>query len=251
VVEQSSSPQGKPERVFRVFETPQERFTAGRRFVRDVALPVACVALRVRVIIHEMERYLPKDAPAIVIMNHSGGIDPLIMMKTIRPRFLQTMTKIENYDLPIFNTFMRLWGAYPVTRGEVDRRALDFTLQLLRQGELVLIAPEGTRQPTMIEAKDGLAYLAVKAGVPIVPVGLEGTRTFFSNLKRLRRTDVNVRFGQPFRLKTGGKSRVSRETLGTMTRETMYQLAKLVPESQRGVYTDLSQATTEFLEFIE
>lgn len=241
----------KAERTFRVFETPQERFTTGRRFIRGFVLPAACFLLRVRVTVHDMERYLPKTGPAIVIMNHSGGIDPLILMMTIKPRFLQTMTKIENYDLPIFSQFMRLWGAYPVLRGEVDRRALDFTLKLLEQGHLALIAPEGTRQPAMIEAKDGLAYLAVKAGVPIVPVGLEGTRQFFPNLKRLKRTDVIVRFGQPFRLKTGGKTRVGRETLSQMTRETMYQLARLVPPAQRGVYADLSQATTETLEFVE
>lgn len=244
-------PPPKTERVFRVFETPQENFTPGRRFIRDIGLPLACFVLRVRVKVHDMECYLPKEGPAIVIMNHSGGIDPLMLMMAIRPRFLQTMTKIENYDLPLFSNFMRIWGAYPVSRGEVDRRALEFTLKLLEQGHLALIAPEGTRQPAMIEAKDGLAYLAVKAGVPIVPVGLEGTRNFFPNLKRLRLTEVNVRFGQPFRLKTGGKTRVGRETLGTMTRETMYQLAKLVPVEMRGVYADLSQATTETLEFVE
>lgn len=237
-----------PERVYRVFDHDQSRYIHGRRFIRGFLLPTLARVLRLTVEVQGMEAAIPKSGPAIVIMNHRGGIDPLLLMWKIRPRYLCTMSKVENFDLPIFNTLMRLWGAYPVLRGEVDRRALEFTLKLLAQGNLVLIAPEGTRQPDMIAAKDGLAYLATKANVPIVPVGFENTREFPANLKRYRPTHVTARFGKPFRFRTTGK-RLPRETLSQMTREAMYQLAALVPEANRGVYGDLTLSTTDTLDF--
>ena len=69
----------KLERTFRVFDLPQERFDRGRTFIREVVFPIACALLRIRITVHDMERYLPKSGPAIVIMNHSGGLDPLVV----------------------------------------------------------------------------------------------------------------------------------------------------------------------------
>jgi hypothetical protein len=61
-----------------------------------------------------------------------------------------------------------------------------------------------------------------------------------------------VNFGRPFKFKTGDKARVSREALSAMTEEAMYQLAAAVTdETKRGIYSDLSKATTEHLEFID
>lgn len=193
---------------------------------------------------------IPTSGPTLLMMNHMGGADPIVLMGAVGPRYLASMSKIENFDIPVLGPLMRLWGAYPIMRGEVDRRALEFTIKLLREGELVLIAPEGTRQAEMSEAKDGLAYLAVKANAVIVPVGLEGTREFFGNLKRLRRTTITLNFGRPFRFRTDGRQRVPRPELAHMTREAMYQLASLVHPDRRGFYSDLSQATTDRLEFL-
>ena len=237
------------EREWRVFDHDSAYYTRGRRFIRGVVLPVGAWLTRVSIEVHNRE-HIPASGPALIIMNHSGGLDPLTLMLIIRPRFLNTMSKVENYKIPLFGALMGLWGAYPVTRGAVDRRALDYTLKLLARGEIALIAPEGTRQPTMIEAKDGLTFLAIKAGVPIVPVGLAGTRDYFSNLKRLRRTRIVARFGPAFRFRTNGRSRVPRDEMAQMTREAMYQLAKLVPPEKRGFYSDIMQATTDTLDFI-
>ncbi len=238
-------------RPFRVFDLPPSHFTRNRRFLRDVVLRGIAFHTLVSVEVQGMAEALPANGPALVMMNHIGGIDPIVLMGVIGPRFLNVMTKVENYHVLPLVPFIRLWGAYPILRGEVDRRALEFTLKLLKEDSaLVLIAPEGTRRPELSEAKDGLAYLAVKAGAPIVPVGLEGTREFFTNLKRLRRTRISVRFGRPFRFRTDGRARVSRPEMARMTAEAMYQLALLLPEKRRGFYADLSRATTGTLDFL-
>jgi 1-acyl-sn-glycerol-3-phosphate acyltransferase len=234
---------------FRVFELDQKRYLPWRRFCRAVLLRGMAFHSIARIESQGMAQ-IPASGPTLLMMNHIGGIDPVVLMGAVGPRFLGSMSKIENFDVPVLGIMMRLWGAYPILRGEVDRRALDFTLKLLHDGELVLIAPEGTRQSELSEAKDGLAYLAVKANATIVPVGMEGTREFLDNLKHLRRTHITLNFGRPFRFRTDGRDRVPRPQLAQMTREAMYQLATLVRPERRGFYHDLSAATTDLLEFI-
>jgi 1-acyl-sn-glycerol-3-phosphate acyltransferase len=161
------------------------------------------------------------------------------------------MSKAENLEHPLVGIIGRTWGVYPVRRGEVDRQALASTFELLRQGRLVLIAPEGTRSPAMQEAKDGATYIASKGGATIVPIGLEGTDQFPGSLKRLRRAHVTVRVGPAFRFRREGKGRIPRDELHRMTREMMWQIARLVPPQRRGVYGDLDDLTTDTLEFVD
>jgi 1-acyl-sn-glycerol-3-phosphate acyltransferase len=131
----------------------------------------------------------------------------------------------------------------------VDRQALASALAVLAQDRALLVAPEGTRRPAMSEAKDGVTFLALRAGAPILPIGLDGTDRFPGDWKRLRRPRVTVRFGPPFRLRSGG-GRTDRDTMHQMTREIMYQIAALIPPERRGFYANLDRATTETLEFL-
>ena len=106
--------------------------------------------------------------------------------------------------------------------------------------------PEG-----MAEAKEGMAYLATKADAVILPAAISGAQHFKDNFGRLRRTPIQVNFGKPFRFKTEGMGRIRRPELEIMTREAMYQLALAQTDlSLRGVYSDVSQATTDTLEFV-
>jgi 1-acyl-sn-glycerol-3-phosphate acyltransferase len=227
----------------------QERYNLRRRILRDFLLRPIGFGLLVKPYIENREAF-PAAGPAIVVMNHIAGIDPFVVTAAVTGRFLVPMSKIENYDHLITRLIAYSWGAYPVRRGEVDRQALMSTLAILEQGWPVLIAPEGTRRPALDEAKEGMVYIATKANAPIVPVGVDGTDQFPASLKRLRRAPVTIRFGQAFRLRTGGQTRLPRDIMHQMTRETMYQLAALLPEHRRGVYHDLSQMTTDYLEFV-
>jgi 1-acyl-sn-glycerol-3-phosphate acyltransferase len=228
----------------------QERYNLRRHFFRDGLLRLIGFGLLVKPTIEGRE-HVPADGPVIFIMNHIAAIDPFVLVGAVTSRYVVPMTKIENYRDPIVGLMARGWGAYPVRRGEVDRQALASTLAVLEQGWPVLIAPEGTRRPRLSEAKEGMVYIAIKANALIVPVGLDGTDLFPGSLKRLRRAPVTIRFGRAFRLRTGGRRRVPREDMHRMTRETMYQLAALLPEHRRGFYHDLDQMTTDTLEFLD
>lgn len=197
------------------------------------------------------EEHIPDTGPTILMMNHIGAIDPVVCMGAVRNRWVIPMTKVENLRNPIFGAFVKLWGAFTVDRGAVDRRALRIAIELLQAGEMILIAPEGTRHPEgLAEPKDGFVYLATKANALILPAALTGTQATGKSWRRLRRPDVRLNFGRPFRFKTVPGQRVPRDQLTQMAREAMYQLALAQPDERlRGVFKDMDALTDETLEF--
>ncbi|NWG18292.1 MAG: 1-acyl-sn-glycerol-3-phosphate acyltransferase [Chloroflexi bacterium] len=196
--------------------------------------------------------FIPDSGPTIIMMNHISLIDPVLCMGAVTNRFVIPMTKIENVRNPFIGPFVLWWGAYSVNRGEIDRKALMNSIELVKNDQLILIAPEGTRQKHgLAEAKEGLAYVATKADAVIVPTGISGAMAWAEELRRLRRPHINVNFGRPFKFRTGGRARVPREELAAMSREAMYQLALAVRDpALRGIYSDVSRATTDHLEFV-
>lgn len=195
--------------------------------------------------------HIPADGPTIIMMNHISAIDPVLCMGAVTQRFVIPMTKIENMSNPFVGPFVKWWGSYTVNRGEIDRKALTNSIELIKNGQLILIAPEGHRHPEGLgEAKDGLAFVATKADAVIVPTAISGAIGWNHKLFRFQRPHISVNFGRPFKFKTGD-GRVPREALAAMSHEAMYQLAMAVKdETKRGFYSDLSKATTEYLEFV-
>ncbi len=192
--------------------------------------------LLLRLEVEGMER-IPGKGPAILAMNHISFLDPVLMV-SLPERKVVAMAKAENMAHPILGRLSRAFDAFPVRRGEVDRRALRTAMEVLQAGGLLLIAPEGTRSPTgqLQQGRDGLAFIATRARVPIVPVGIDGSDRFKVNIRRLRRTPVRVVFGEPFSLETEG--RADRAALARMTDEVMRHIARLLPPERRGVYRD-------------
>jgi 1-acyl-sn-glycerol-3-phosphate acyltransferase len=230
------------------FALRQDRYVGSRQFIRDFLLRGLAFHVLARVSVEGLAN-VPEQGPAIIVYNHGHAIDPAVVAGAVSTRFVVPMSKIENFRLPIFGQLIRWWGAYPVRRGQYDRSAVQHTIDLLREGHPVLIAPEGTRQPALIRGKDGVAFAAARTGAPIVPVGIDGTLAFGHNLKRLRRTPIMVRFGRAFRLQRQGE--VRRDDLTRITDQIMYQIAGLLPEHRRGYYRDLDRLTTDVFEFMQ
>lgn len=228
----------------------QHRFRWRRQMLRNLIRTVG-FGIIVRATITGLEN-IPDSGPTLLMMNHISLLDPILCMGGITNRFVIPMTKVENMRNPIVGPFARWWGSYSVNRGEVDREALNNSIELLKSGQLILIAPEGTRQREgLTQPKDGLTYIATKADAVIVPAAISGAVGWMDELKHLKRPVVSLNFGKPFKFKTDGRKRIPREELSSMTDEAMYQLSMAVTDtSMRGVYSDLSQATTNYLEFI-
>jgi 1-acyl-sn-glycerol-3-phosphate acyltransferase len=186
------------------------------------------------------------------MMNHISLLDPVVCMGAVTSRYVVPMTKIENTRTPGISFFVWMWDAYTVDRDSLDRSALTNSIELLKSGQLILIAPEGTRHPEgMVEPKDGVAFIASKADAVIIPTALSDGQDFKSRWKRLRQAQVRVTFGKPFRFKTSD-GRVTREQRDEMMREAMYQIAMAQPDPNlRGIYSDIENATTRWLEFVD
>jgi 1-acyl-sn-glycerol-3-phosphate acyltransferase len=226
----------------------QTRYRFWRWLMRDFLLHRIGFRVLVKPIVQGMA-HVPATGPTILMMNHTIAIDGVLPMGLIRQRDVIPMVKMENMQHPFIGPLARRWGAYGVERGEVDREALKTTLELLALNQVVLIAPEGTRQAQLIRPKDGLAYIALKSGAAIVPTAIWNGETWVKDLLRPRRTYIHVHFGRPFRLKGAGQ-RIPREGLHAFTDQMMAQLAALLPPSYRGEYADLSQPAADLLDFL-
>jgi 1-acyl-sn-glycerol-3-phosphate acyltransferase len=193
---------------------------------------------------------IPADGPVVMMGNHISNLDPVIMISFYPDRDIVPLAKIEAFEQPVLRYFVGHWGAIPVQRGEADLKALKSALEHIRQGYVVMLYAEGHRSKSGLrEGQEGSAYLALKTDATVVPVAIWGTRDFpVSWVRDFRRTDVHIHFGQPFRFRSEGR-RLPREHFRAMTDEAMYRVAALLPEEWRGVYSDLSQATTEHLDF--
>jgi 1-acyl-sn-glycerol-3-phosphate acyltransferase len=224
-------------------------YAARRRILRFLLRWVGFTLLAKIDRVEGMEN-VPAEGPAILMINHIAFIDPFVVLN-ILPRDIVPMAKIEVYSYPVVGIFPRIYGVIPVRREEVDRRAIQQALEVLKAGEIILVAPEGTRGPALKEGKEGAAYLSSRSGAPVVPVGINGTIGFpavrFS--APWKGPGAQVRFGWPFRYKPEYR-RAGREQLRQMSQEAMYQLAGLLPPERRGIYHDLSQASQETLEFV-
>jgi 1-acyl-sn-glycerol-3-phosphate acyltransferase len=176
------------------------------------------------------------EPPYIVAINHLSVFDTPVLL-TVCPHKIRALTAAKHKRNPIYAPLLVIMGSIWVRRGEVDRRALREALDVLKQGGVMGLAPEGTRARgtyALQEAKTGTAYLATRANVPIVPVGLAGTEQIKDNLPRLRRTYVRAVVGEPFRLPENG--RVRGQKLHEYTDLIMHRIAELLPEEYRGVY---------------
>ena len=192
---------------------------------------------------------VPPEGPLILAMTHTNFLDP-VLAGGVMPREVVVMSKAENFRHPILGIIVRLYGAFPVRRGEVDRQAIRRSLEVLAKGEVLLMAPEGTRSGhgRLQKGHDGMTFIALRADAPILPMAIIGGEHFWTNLSRLRRTPIKIIIGKAFRFSSGGE-RVGRTVMSKMTEEAMYQLASLLPPERRGFYSDLDSATEEYLAF--
>lgn len=197
---------------------------------------------------------VPRQGRACLMINHVSYLDPIVVTVSIPFRYTISLSKVENFSIPVAGWFLRQWGHYPIRRGEFDRKALTQTIELLKSGQLVLMAPEGTRHPGgMQRAKEGLAYIATKADAVIVPAAICGAEDWRQRLKRFRRAYAKVVFGKPFRLRADGRRRIPRAELAEMISQSMYQLALTIPDEYahlRGYYDDIEKARTDCLDFV-
>ena len=144
-------------------------------------------------------RNIPRQGAFILASNHISNLDP-VLLGICSVRRINFMAKIELFKGALGYVLTRL-GSFPVKRGEADFGAMKEALKRLKNGRVILIFVEGARrignEPSKAQA--GVGFLAMKSGVPIVPVYVQGTNKVMApGTKFLKRGPVSATFGKPF-----------------------------------------------------
>jgi 1-acyl-sn-glycerol-3-phosphate acyltransferase len=185
---------------------------------------------------------IPVQGPAILATNHLGRLDsPLVF--SVLERADATSLVADTYKKSIvFGWMVNAVHGIWINRDQADLRALRAATEYLKKGGLLGIAPEGTRSQngSLMPAKTGVAYLADKMKVVIIPVAITGTEKVFHDLYRFHRSHILIKFGQPFYLPPLERGE---RALGLQqnTDEIMCRIAAMLPASYRGVYADHSR----------
>ncbi len=215
--------------LYEPYITPPFLYHALRFFVIAAFTLVARVRIRGR-------DNIPKNGAFILASNHLSWTDiPLIPCHL--PRRVVYMAK-EEYFVSKIKWFVRFLGAFPVKRGEGDRQALRAAEAQLKKGNILGIFPEGTRSrtQTMAKAHPGMGMIALRSGVPVVPVAVWGSE----NVLKKPFARATVSYGTPIVLKPKG-AKITRGDIDAATQEVMTRIAAMLPPEYRGVYADLTE----------
>jgi len=184
---------------------------------------------------------LPLSGNFVIAANHIGLVDAFLPFYLINNTNLVLLVGEKWEKIWIMRWLGRGLNFLFVDRFNPDLKAIRAVIQRMKNGEVLVITPEGTRSKVgyLIEGKPGVSYLAAKMGFPLIPVGISGTfdTIFFGQLKRLHRPHVIVRVGTAFSLPSLPTEAQDRdEALKADTDEIMCRIAALLPQDQRGVY---------------
>jgi 1-acyl-sn-glycerol-3-phosphate acyltransferase len=207
----------------------------------------ALTSVLCRIDASELEK-VPTRGPLIVATNHINFLEVPIVYTRLQPRPLSGFVKAENWDKPIMRFLFELWNGIPLRRGEADVEAFRRGLAALKEGYILAVAPEGTRtgHGRLRRGLPGAVLLALRSGAPLLPLAYFGAENYRQHWGRLRRAPFRVKVGRCFYLDPGG-IKVTRDVRQQMADEIMYKIAALLPPAYRGVYSDLSAATEEYL----
>ncbi|MDF2657662.1 MAG: 1-acyl-sn-glycerol-3-phosphate acyltransferase [Paenibacillus sp.] len=159
---------------------------------------------------------VPEQGAVILASNHISTLDPPLVGTPLK-RVVRFMAKEELFKVPVLGTIIRNVGAFPVKRGGVSKESIRHALQLLKEGGVMGIFPEGTRGGGM--GKKGAASLALRSGAVVIPVGIIGNYKMFSKIK--------IVYGKPVDLSAYRES-TSSDSLEQATEHIMSSIRELL-----------------------
>ena len=220
----------------------QPIFVRGHLSPRGVAAFQGLLAFLFRLLTHVEVRgleHLPPSGGIILSPNHLSLLDAPLILSLLRGRKTTVFAADTYRHRAFFRWIVEGLDTIWVQRGAIPPSTLKYTMQALRAGNVIGIAPEGTRSPThtLQKGKSGAVFLASSTGVPVVPVALTNLHNVARELRHFRRARVTVTFGEPMYIPP--LNRHDREAkMEELTTEVMCRIAALLPEEYRGAYAE-------------
>lgn len=241
-------------------EAPRRRrISIGRHFFGALLRFLIWLFLDLKVV---DQARVPKTGAGIVYYNHIHWLDPVLICGRLR-RYAVPLTKIEASRWPFVGWLLKGYHVIFITRGVVDRAALKATWEVLADGDISVISPEGTRSQDgkLQTAKEGLAFIAQRApDCWLIPAAVTDTPTFRFKFPLINRPKALITYGRPFqfrwpRAEDGSlalpEGRAGRDVLREMTDQAMGELAAGLPVEMRGVYEEFIGTNRDWLEFMD
>jgi 1-acyl-sn-glycerol-3-phosphate acyltransferase len=202
------------------------------RFVRGLIAVLARVLFRVRV---EGASNIPARGAFVLAPVHRSNLDfALVALVTKRRMRYMGKDSIWKYDLP--GRLITALGAFPVKRGTADREALRRCIEIVEGGDPLVLFPEGTRQsgPLVQPLFEGAAYVASRAGIPVIPVGIGGSEAAMpKGAKMIRPTRVTLVVGEAIDPPAPAENgRVPRSAVAALTERLQGEIQELFDRAQ-------------------
>ena len=169
------------------------------------------------------EKNIPKEGAYIVCANHRSNWDPPILVSSIK-RVSYIMAKEELFKNNFIKWIAKKCCVFPVKRGKMDIESMKFALKVLKDEQILVIFPEGTRNGMEKNgrAQNGTAFMALKTGVPVIPVGIQGTLKPFHKVK--------LNYGKPLDFSKYKTNKPEKELLDKVSKEIMDNIIMLTNE---------------------
>lgn len=204
------------------------------RTVRTLVVGLVRVYFRVRI---EGIENVPKTGAFLVSPVHRSNVDSVVVPAITRRR-MRFLGKETMWKYRQLAGLFDILGGIKVVRGTTDRESMRLCLTALEQGEPVVVYPEGRRKegPVVDDLFDGVAYMAVKAGVAIVPIGIGGSAKAMGLSHRFPRPKpIHLVIGRPLSVPAGLSPASSRKAIRALTVELRAEMQRLFDEAQASV----------------
>ena len=178
--------------------------------------------------------HVPRSGPFVLAPVHRSNMDILIVAICTKRR-MRYMGKDSLWKHQPASWLLSALGGFPVSRDVADREAVDRCVGVLVGGEPLVLYPEGERKngPVVQPLKDGAAYIALRAGVPIVPVGIGGSEHVMSRgSKMIHPHKVHVVVGPPITAPPSDSGRVTKAQRGALTEQLHASLQELFDRAE-------------------
>ena len=169
------------------------------------------------------EENIAKEGAYILCANHRSNWDPPILVASTK-RKMYVMAKEELFKNNFIRWFAKKCCVFPVKRGKMDLDSIKFSLKILKEGQILMIFPEGTRNGMEKNgrAQNGAAFMALRTGVPVIPVGIQGEMKPFHK--------VTLHYGKPLDFSEYKSNKPEKEVLDKVSKEIMDNIIMLTNE---------------------